>query len=118
MTLPCQAVCGAGAWLGYPVRYEVRTLDRHGGWSANWKVEMMTEAVVWLVVWLILAGAGTWLAVALFSVAGVGIAAATDLIWPAPVGVALGWIAGVAWLIFSAVHVVLQVIDVVQRVIA
>ncbi|WP_156316510.1 hypothetical protein [Leucobacter japonicus] len=78
----------------------------------------MIEAVVWLVVWFILAGAGTWLAVALFSLIGVGIAGAIDSVWPAAVFGFLGWVGGIAWLIFAAVHVVLQVIDVVQLVTA
>lgn len=78
------------------------------------EVVVVTEAVVWLVVWFILAGTGTWLAVALMSLIGVGIATASDKVWPAAVCAFLGWVLGVAWLIFAAVHVVLQVIDVVH----
>ncbi|KUF06860.1 hypothetical protein [Leucobacter sp. G161] len=78
----------------------------------------MTEAVIWLVVWVILTGAGMWVAVALGTLLGAGIAAALDSVWPVPAFVFIGWLGAIAWLVFGAVHVVLQIIDVVQRVIA
>lgn len=78
----------------------------------------MTEAIIWLVVWVILTGAGAWAAVALGTLIGVGIAAALDSMWPAPVFAFIGWLGGIAWFIFGAVQVVLQIVDVVQWVTA
>ena len=74
----------------------------------------MDAAIIWLVVWVVLAFAGAWLIVALLGLGGVGIAAATDWVWLAPVMMFLGYALAVVWFIFAAVQVVLQVVSVVQ----
>ncbi|RBO73476.1 hypothetical protein [Microbacterium sp. H6] len=74
----------------------------------------MTEAIVWGVIWLILTFGGAWLIYALFALGGVGLAAATDKLWIAPILVGIGIIGAIAWFVFGAVHTVLQIIDVIR----
>lgn len=74
----------------------------------------MTEAIVWLVLWLIFAFVGAWLIVVALGLAGVGIAAAFEKVWPAPVAVFLGWVLAIAWFAFAAIQVILQIISIVQ----
>lgn len=78
------------------------------------EVETLTEAIVWGVLWFLFAFGGAWAIYAIAAFGGVGIAAATNKVWPAPVLIVLGWVAAIAWFIFAAVQVVLQIISVVQ----
>lgn len=73
----------------------------------------MTEAIVWLIVWAVLAFVVAWAIIALLSIAGVGLAAATERVWPAPVLAVIGYLAGIGWFIFAAVHVGLQIASIV-----
>lgn len=74
----------------------------------------MEDAVVWLVIW----AAAALFASPIVYVIGFGlgllIAAATDSEGLVFVGILLGWIGGVAFFIFAAIQVVLQIISVVQ----
>lgn len=72
----------------------------------------MTGAIIWLVVWAILAVAGMSMVIWLVSLIGIGLAALFDALWIAPVFMFIGWLGGVGWLIFAAVQVVLQAVDV------
>ncbi|MEW1990775.1 hypothetical protein [Microbacterium sp. NPDC078849] len=74
----------------------------------------MTEAIVWGVVWLILTFGIAWLIYAVFALGGIGLASAAEKLWIAPIGVAIGVIGAIAWFIFGAVQVVLQIISVVR----
>lgn len=74
----------------------------------------MTEAIVWGVLWLVFTPLGAWAAFAIGAFGGVALAAATDKVWIAPVLAVIGWLGAIAWGIFGVVHIVLQVIDVVQ----
>lgn len=74
----------------------------------------MTEAIVWGVLWLAFAFIGAWTVFAIAAFGGVGLAAATDKIWVAPVLSVIGWLGAAAWFVFSIVQVVLQIISVVQ----
>lgn len=74
----------------------------------------MTEAVVWLVLWVLFACLGSWLIYVVFAVGSVGLAAATEKMWIAGVGIVLGCVLTAAWFVFAAVQTILQIIAVVQ----
>jgi hypothetical protein len=74
----------------------------------------MTEAIVWGVIWLILTFGIAWLIYALCALGGVGLASATEKLWIAPIGIVIGVLGAIAWFIFGAVQVVLQIISIVS----
>lgn len=74
----------------------------------------MTEAIVWGVLWLAFAFLGAWGIFAVGGFGGVALAAVTDKVWIAPIGAVVGWLGAIAWFLFSAVQVILQIISVVQ----
>lgn len=78
----------------------------------------MTEAVLWLVLWALFACVGSWLIYVVFTVGGIGLAAATEKMWIAGLGIVLACSLTAAWLVFAVVQTILQIIAVVQLVAA
>jgi hypothetical protein len=73
----------------------------------------VTEAIIWLILWFIFAFVGAWVIYVLAFLAGTGIALLIDQVWPAPIGIGIGIIAGFAWFVFAAVQVALQIGNIV-----
>lgn len=76
----------------------------------------MTAAVVWLVLWVVFAFAGAWALIGAGTLGGVGLAAASEKFWVAPLSAIIGWLLGISWFVFAAIQVILQIVDVVRLV--
>jgi hypothetical protein len=79
-------------------------------------LDPITAAVIWLVVWFVVREAAAVVAFLFFALVGGAIAEGTGAVWPAGVGLILGWLTAIGVTIFSIVQVILEIIKVVQLV--
>jgi len=71
----------------------------------------MTEAIIWLVLWFVFAWAGAY---ALILGGAIALGVITDSEGGAFLGGVIGWVLGVAWWVFSIIHVILQIVSIIE----